>query len=288
MIRLHPGTTTADVIVPIARRRIRWLPLAAMLCALALSAIAAGPARADPIAFQHVLINGQPANLCTPYPDRYCGSSPYGLVFVTITAKSLPSQGNQSRAELRLETDSNRFGISEVLVQLSGPYVTFQQPGPGTGTACFDFSVSTASLDCSLDGGPSSQQLIDIVSQGPQPALRNLDVNIGGKDALNTCEFPAGPALDARIADACTPPSDTKITRAKIGRNTAFFGFTGRLAKHFQCVLSRNRRIMFNHQCQSPKPYANALPSGKYTFRVFGVNAAGFDPTGAVKNFTVA
>jgi len=53
-------------------------------------------------------------------------------------------------------------------------------------------------------------------------------------------------------------------------------------------MLATKRRIMFSHSCQSPKPYSNPLPPGRYTFQVVGVNAVGFDMKPAVKQFTVS
>jgi hypothetical protein len=95
-------------------------------------------------------------------------------------------------------------------------------------------------------------------------------------------------AADARVADKCTPPSNTRITQAKINRNTAFFRFAARLATRFECQLLRNGKIMFRRSCQSPKPYANRLPRGKYKFLVSGINRAGIDRRPAQKSFTIS
>jgi len=103
-------------------------------------------------------------------------------------------------------------------------------------------------------------------------------------DVISPC---FGGATDARANDSCTPPSNTRIIEAKINTNTAFFRFKARLATRFWCELIRNKRVMFNRSCQSPKPYANPLPPGKYTFLVSGVNRGGMDSKAAVKQFTI-
>jgi hypothetical protein len=90
------------------------------------------------------------------------------------------------------------------------------------------------------------------------------------------------------VADKCTPPSNTRITQAKINRNTAFFRFSARLATRFECELLRNGKIMFRRSCQSPKPYANRLPRGTYKFVVRGINRAGIDRRPAQKSFTIS
>jgi hypothetical protein len=91
----------------------------------------------------------------------------------------------------------------------------------------------------------------------------------------------------AVMADACTPPSHTKITQAKINGNTAFFRFTAQHATAFQCVLVRNGRVMFSRACRSPKPYANPLPHGNYMFIVRGTNKGGFAQKPAIKRFQI-
>ena len=122
-------------------------------------------------------------------------------------------------------------------------------------------------------------------------ATLNVEFNYGGP--LSTCyldqfQSPDRSATpDARAADACTPPSHTRITEAKITGRTALFQFTGRNAKSFHCELFRNQRVMFNRACNSPKPYANRLPNGKYLFVVAGVGTGGVDRKPASKKFTV-
>ena len=126
--------------------------------------------------------------------------------------------------------------------------------------------------------------------------LTDLKVTYNYGQHLSTCfldEFPNRRAPDARVAppaqaaDACTPPSHTRITQAKFTARTAFFRFTARHAQSFHCELSRNGRAMFYHSCKSPKPYAGPLPKGKYTFEVAGVGTGGVDHKAAVKKFEV-
>jgi hypothetical protein len=123
--------------------------------------------------------------------------------------------------------------------------------------------------------------------------LQSLSVQFNYGNAISPCAGPAAPggqgsASDtARVADACTPPSRTRITQATIKRNTAFFRFTAQRATSFQCELLRNNQVLFRRSCRSPKPYANALPRGNYLFLLTAVNRAGVDPKPATKKFTV-
>jgi hypothetical protein len=118
--------------------------------------------------------------------------------------------------------------------------------------------------------------------------ISNIDVSLKSK-ALSLCDFPGGGARDfgplARVSAQCTPPSRTRITQATINSSSASFRFTGRLANHFQCVLYWGNRRVLNSSCRSPK--SGRLPSGHYTFEVFGVNRAGFDPKPATKSFNI-
>jgi hypothetical protein len=123
-------------------------------------------------------------------------------------------------------------------------------------------------------------------------ALTSINVvyNYGGP--LSTC----GPLtvgggapmanVSATTADACTPPSHTRITKAAIKRHAARFGFTGKHAKGFYCQLFRDQKLKFGHSCRSPKAYASHLPAGKYVFEVAGVGA-GVDAKPAREKFTI-
>lgn len=93
----------------------------------------------------------------------------------------------------------------------------------------------------------------------------------------------------AAEADACTTPSRTHITLAKIDhhKHTAFFRFKARATDRFLCELTRNHKVMLRHSCRSPKPYANRLRRGQYVFYVWGVNNAGMDSIPASKRFTI-
>ena len=296
MIGSHPATVTGHPMVPTKGPRIRSLPLAAMLCVLALSAVAAAPARADnSVPFQHVLFDGHKVSHCPGSTDAYCRLENSGIpTVVRLTMQFMGSQGNQSQTLLTVANDSNSGSeIVGFIGQLSGPFVRFAETSAGEptgygGVSCFPLGNNRAPayVSCNVRISPGSEDQFVLTVQGTQPAMTSLDLSFGR--SLSVCDFPPpGAALDARMADACTPPSDTRITQAQIDRNTALFRFTGRHASHFQCELSRNRKIMFNRSCQSPKPYVGPLPPGNYTFRVVGVNAAGFDMNPAVKKFTV-
>jgi hypothetical protein len=129
----------------------------------------------------------------------------------------------------------------------------------------------------------------------PAAALDYLEVVFSFADIRGGCRpgFGGGFASDLRsspvavTADACTPPSHTRITEAQIHKqkHTASFRFKANGAHKFDCELIRNRKIKFHHSCGSPKRYTNRLPKGKYKFLVWGVNSGGADPLPAIKNF---
>ena len=180
---------------------------------------------------------------------------------------------------------------------------------PGVGDPAFAFAEtqrrSFETLGCDPESGPMincptyeiaahSSAALDYQLNSSQSDYHgglqsvNVEFNYGG--AISACAGPAAPggsASDARAADNCTAPSHTKITQAKINRNTAFFRFTARHATSFECELLRNKRVMFRHSCNSPKPYANPLPRGHYVFVLTAINRAGLDRKPATKKFTV-
>jgi hypothetical protein len=118
--------------------------------------------------------------------------------------------------------------------------------------------------------------------------LATVDVIFNYGKHFSTCFSDQFQSADlARAADACTPPSHTRITKAKITGHTALFRFTARHAKSFHCELFRNQRLKFSSSCKSPKPYANRLPHGKYNFLVAGVGTGGVDRKPAIKKFTI-
>ena len=101
-------------------------------------------------------------------------------------------------------------------------------------------------------------------------------------------DFRSGPVAVA--ADNCTPPSGSRIASAQVNQSahTALFRFAARGTKTFVCELIRNGTLMFRHSCNSPKPYANRLDAGKYTFLVWGVDHGGSDPIPAFKHFKLS
>jgi hypothetical protein len=118
-----------------------------------------------------------------------------------------------------------------------------------------------------------------------------VEFNYGG--AISPCaEFlhPEQARYTARVAKDegdCTPPSHTKITRAKeINGNTVSFRFTARHASRFECVLRRNNAQTVSRRCRSRTTYAN-LPPGHYVFSVTAVNRAGIDRKPARGGFTI-
>jgi hypothetical protein len=164
-------------------------------------------------------------------------------------------------------------------------------PSSGLTIKCATFPTERGFID-SID-----YNVVDTAGNGldfsSQYGLRSLSVEFNYGNAISPCAGPAAPggqgsASDtARVADACTPPSHTRITQATIKRNTAFFRFTAQRATTFECELLRNNQVMFRRPCRSPKPYANALPRGNYVFLLTAVNRAGLDPKPAKKKFTV-
>jgi hypothetical protein len=282
--------------------RLSRLLSAALLSVLVVVAIAAAPAAADPIG--GVRINGIGALPCGGAADttgNYCvGSAP----LVTVTLAQFPG-GNPDERLLKVRNDETDG--SDAITQLTasidpassnGFRAGFYWEGPAPPTDATTYRCGgegTPEMRCPFATGVGRGHDFDleyVLKRDYSSGLQNLDVEFNYGKAISPCAGPAAPfpgqARDtARAADACTPPSHTKITEAKINRNTAFFRFTGRHASSFECELLRNKKVMFRHSCNSPKPYANPLPRGNYVFIVTGVNRAGTDHVSAVKKFTV-
>ena len=96
-------------------------------------------------------------------------------------------------------------------------------------------------------------------------------------------------AFAGRIADDCTTPTHTTITRAKINQNrrTASFQLKAKGASGFVCQLVRNGKVMFHKTCGHQKVYANPLPAGSYGFTAVGLNHVGYDQNPASFAFTI-
>ncbi len=165
-------------------------------------------------------------------------------------------------------------------------------PGSGLTIKCATFPTQRGSIDA-ID-----YNLVDTRGNAfdfnTGYGLRSLSVEFNYGSAISPCAGPAAPggqpgsaSDEARVADACIPPSHTRITKATIKRNTAFFRFTAQRATSFQCQLLRNGRVLFRKSCRSPKQYANPLPRGNYVFILTAVNRAGIDPRPAGWKFTI-
>jgi hypothetical protein len=276
--------------------------LSGVVSALAVAAVGAGPAAADqPGSIGQVTINSGPTSV-----DQSCGNSATGATCYASQngLKVVVGLTTVNRGQLRLNqlsvsnasTDGNlitdiQSNLSNSRLVVSTCQVSGQAGwsclGGGTGFEADGFSGAAPGQ------GPTIQVLACTPNSrgctGFTTGLSTVNVKFddgtAGACSNGAADVGAGPA--ARVADNCTPPSGTKITQAKINRNTAFFKFTARGASRFQCKLFRNRRVLFNRGCKSPKPYANALAPGHYAFVVWGVNRAGYDRKSAVKQFTI-
>ena len=98
----------------------------------------------------------------------------------------------------------------------------------------------------------------------------------GYSDALawTATKGPLGFARD------CVPPLQTKITSVKINyhAHTAGFKQTAQHATTFFCQLYRGGHQMFARKCGATKAYTHRLPSGTYTYTVWGQNNHGRSP----------
>jgi hypothetical protein len=301
--------------VSAVRRRFGRLLSPAVLSVFVLAAIAAAPAAADEIGA--VVINGQGALPCEgagTHTGNWCvGTAP--LVTVTLghhagsaderllIVRNDETDGSDAITQLTLSLDpksSNPFNFGaywigpadptdDTTFRCLGERDTFEMRCPFAAGAFDDggvkIPVAGAGRGHSFD--------LEYSRERPESGLDTLRVEFNYGNAISPCAGPAAPTFSgqardtARVADACTPPSHTRITEAKINRNTAFFRFTGQHATSFECVLLRNKKVMFRRSCRSPKPYANPLPHGKYVFVVTGLNHAGIDRKAATKKFTI-
>jgi hypothetical protein len=91
------------------------------------------------------------------------------------------------------------------------------------------------------------------------------------------------------IADNCTTPTHTTITKAKINpkRRTASFSLKAKHATGFFCQLIRNGKVMFHKSCGRQKAYTHPLPAGSYSFTAAGVNHVGKDQNPASFAFKI-
>jgi len=320
MVGLYAALSREHGLGALVRHWGRCLGSAALLALVVPAMIAAAPAAADPPA---VTINHLPARQCGDPVDGgayYCvGSAP---IIKVIFPRPRPQSDYFSGLPYEYVVDNvepghvNGFGtsypgtdeISDVILTFNQAPTSYNGPyyNPEDTLASFEATCSGGlTLDCSTpygipgnglrgDGLPDGAHEFTLYyegSGGSDPGLDSVDVefNLG---VFTPCSAPYGPAAGgagdaARTADACTPPSHTKITQAKIHGNTSFFRFTARHTTRFECVLQRNHEVMFRHSCHSPKRYASPLPHGHYTFIVTGVNQGGLDPKPATKKFTV-
>jgi hypothetical protein len=295
MVGFYAAVTRGRGSVSALRRPAGRVLSAAALSGLVLAAITAAPAAADPVGA--VTINGAPARQCgsaggnVPSADYCVGSAP----LVTIILPSTLGETNGYSYSFGVKNDET--GGFDAITEIDAVGHT------GFGPAYNDGDLGN--VDCMPDSGLAIKCPVSLPAQDGRAAgivyglggrsnytggLQSVNVvfNYGG--AISACAGPAGPggaASQARVADACTPPSHTKITQAKIKGDTASFRFTAQHASSFRCELLRNRRVLFSHACRSPKPYASALPRGQYVFVVTGVNRAGLDRNPAKKKFTI-
>ncbi len=256
--------------------------LTATLSTLVLMGIAAAPVSADggvvqrpgdhPIA--HLLINGQPAS-----------EVPGLRVEALLSPQDVLEVIDESHA------DGNEVTEVDGTINSQSVHVTYASPRHTSGWCTLHPpSAFGCPVQGEIDGDLNFQLFYSEPDYSNGLDTVNVIFNFG---FVGLCANDNGGAADASVADAtvadkCTPPSNTRITQAKINRNTAFFRFAARLANRFECQLLRNGKIMFRRGCQSPKPYANRLPRGKYKFLVWGINRAGIDRRPAQKTFTIS
>jgi hypothetical protein len=310
MVGVHATVKREQGLLSAVRHRSGRLLSAAMLSVFMLATVAAAPAAADPIGA--VTINGMPARQCgrdTSDPAvKYCvGSAPLIAIFPPsqiVGSGEVPYA--RQMAVFNDEPDGNdaitgvdatinpdhqaRFAGASSLGPIGGR--TDCNPASGHSITCPTLEILRVSgFSATVD-----YKIVDSAGNGMENnhgGLQSVNVEFNYGNAISPCAGPAAPgggfASDtARAAgDACTPPSHTQITEAKINANTAFFRFTARHATGFECQLLRNNRMLFRRSCRSPKPYANRLPRGHYVFVVTGVNRAGVDRRSAMKKFTV-
>jgi hypothetical protein len=297
MVGLHAALTRLHSLVRVWQRLGRWL-LAALLGVLVPATVAVAPAAADPLG--NVTINHLPARQCGGPVDGgayYCvGSKP----IIKIIASLTDGTGEQTFKVSNVEGSDAEDVFSEIFVTVGDAEILDPRGPAGTTkhaeVLCNVDFADHHTLHCYAPFGgvqPDDYAIFSFSYQQAAPGnqIEGLDVEFNG-GSFTSCSGPYGPGAGAsrdaaRAADACAPPSHTRITRAKIKGHTAFFRFTARHAASFECVLIRNRQVMFRHSCHSPKPYASPLPRGNYIFIVTGVNRGGLDRKPAIKKFTV-
>jgi hypothetical protein len=268
----------------------RWIGPVVLVCVVGIT-VGAAPAAADSSS-PGVLINGaRAANSPSGSTNEYCDAA--GVCVGVAWQQGTDSSGMPAEQVL-IGSVTPGSQVTGALMKI--PFPNWTASGP-----CGEVAKSV--LGCFASRGQQVRTMNSLIRclcaadgtsarAAAQPCcVENIDVSVNYKP-ISACDFPGGAARDfgdpvATVADACTPPSHTRITDAQIKTNTAFFRFTGRLATHFQCVLFRGNQRTFNHSCGSGKPFAKRLPRGHYTFEVFGVNRAGFDPKPATKSFDV-
>jgi hypothetical protein len=122
-------------------------------------------------------------------------------------------------------------------------------------------------------------------------ATNTLKANKPGDYACTVTATNAAGSTPQTSAEVALPAKpNTKITKAKIGDDSATFKFKARKAKakSFQCRLSdagKHKQPRFK-RCDSPQAYDH-LADGRYLFEVRAVGAAGKDPSPAKDRFQV-
>jgi hypothetical protein len=291
-----------------------------MLSALALGAIGAGPALADDIG--QVLVNGAPATTCPGRGNVPPSSTAYCRARFIVGLDGPTSFGGGHRLDFYNESPSAANGNAITDVQITtvpgapsavegearsvGFFAQDLATGPGSAardprtvsppleTCELGFTITlVCPVNTPVQPSAFGTLAYALHDQGRYPgglATVNVIVNYG---FIGACARRSGdPAMTsgqrgAVAAGGCTPPSNTRITEASIGRNTALFRFRARRATSFECQLFRDMQVMSRRACQSPKRYGTALPPGHYTFVVVGIDGAGIDVKPAFRKFTI-
>jgi len=244
------------------------------------------------VVYDSVEVNGSPMN-----------GHGKGLQVTAITTKgSCPELGFASAWCLIVVNSPNSGAqLGDITISANSPPAgqsggQFMRVRAGFG---FGVGPDTSNLGCSIQGsanctapfGVSPQEYgIDFASgscntiSGTTPcafsgALGDIAVHFPQTPCINNNAASASAPL-ARAADACTPPSHTKITQASVNhkKHTAFFKFKAKRTNKFMCELTRNGQRISYKSCKSPKPYAGHLKKGHYVFYVDGTNKGGVDP----------
>jgi len=229
-----------------------------------------------------------------------------GLQVTAITTKgSCPELGFPS-AWCLIVVNSPKSGapLGDITISPNSP------PAGQTGAqitrfrAGFGFGAGpgTSNIGCSLEGGAncpapfgvSPQEYgIDFANASCDTISGQTSCPFAGALGDISVRFPNTPCINkasvgAGAADACTPPSHTKITQASINRKkrTAFFKFKAKRTNKFVCELTRNGKRKFYKSCTSGK-LLSKLADGHYVFYVDGTNTGGGDPKRARYTFTI-